>query len=325
MKKFGIVFLSLVLGLGLFGCSNNNSGDTSEKGEDSETVFKEYPKKESVDVNKIINKDYAQVVEPYLDLSKGDGLFVFTASSNKFIAKIDSKKLSSIDMVYFKTNETATIYSTAEDYTPNADSEAFKQFIEFLNTNSLNYGDFCTWVTYRFNLDAKTGVSTLKYDNKVKSQDEMHNILKNKGYSINNATDSTGISIEKASETVYVEGKHYDTTKNGEKPFVTLVIKDSVLSKLYPQLAYYVEYNSEYNYLRASICYGSNIQVLDITSNAKNIAGDFIKDDKRVILDKDMKIIKEFHSNIEKWLKKTGISMLDLSYFGMEYYGAFKK
>ncbi|MEG0367705.1 MAG: hypothetical protein RR585_12770 [Coprobacillus sp.] len=319
MRKFGIIIFTLTLCIGLFGCSRLTQKEVNA------SIFKEYPKKEIAEVDKIFEKEYIQVVEPYFDSARGSGLFVFTINTSKFILRIEPDDVTTIVLVDLITNQGSGVYHSISHFLLDPTNIAVQNLVVFLDAYSLNYDDFIDWLLDKSKQTLKVGISNLEYNFDIKTQDEVFNILNDKGYTINNPTDPKGVSIKNPNNSIYIEGKHYDITKEDEQPFVTLIIKDSKLSKLNPKLAYYLEYNSEYNYLRTSICYNDNVLTLDMTDNAKSVAGDLIEDKANIISEKDLLVIKEYHSKIESWLQETGITIADLCFFGMSYYGAYIK
>ncbi len=328
MRKLLTIILCLGLVIGNYGCSKQESSDDISQ---ENNVFKEYPKKDAEEIDKLLDKNYNCIVEPYMDSTKKKGLFSFELFSNKYIVKSLNNEFSKVEIKNKEHKDKAVIYSMEDKFEIDTENQIIKDFIGFLDENLLNYMDFLDWIAYKFNKDSKEGIDTLSYDFKTKSEKEVYDILKKKGYTINDVTDSTGINIESSQQTLYFDGNHYDVTKEGDTPFIDLKIKDKVYGKLYNStLAYHIYYDSDCHYLKAAIIYTKtvyqdNVQILDITPNARSIAGDFVKDDKSYISKDNMKVIEDFHKNIEKTLLELGLSIADIAFFMMCHYGAYKR
>lgn len=323
MKKILTILLCVGLLMGSYGCGQQKSSDETA-GNTTDTSG--YPEKSTDEVNDLLKDEYNRVVDPYFDNQKKSGAFSFELYPHRYIVTISNNEVSKVEMRRMnETGEKVAIYSSEDDFDIDTENAIVTEFIDFLGKNSLNYADFIKWVTAKYNENTKTEIDTLSYNLKTKSEKQVYNILKKYGYKINDVTYSTGIDMEASSRTLYFEGKHYDTTNPGDIPFVDLKLKDKVDERLYnTTLAYHIYYDSDCHYLSASIVYEGNVQLLDITPNAKNIAGDFVDDDTNYISKSDMKIMKNLHEDIEAELKRMGLSMADVAFFMMRHYGDYK-
>ena len=326
MKKLLTIVLCLGLVIGSHGCSKQKSSDELNQYTD---IFKEYPKKENNEIDHLLFNDYKCIIDPYIDTVKNKGLFSFELSPIKYIVNVSGDEMTKVEIKNKENGDKAIIYSIEDGFEIDTENQVTKDFINFLEENLLNYMDFLDWIVFKFNEDRTQGIDTLSYEFKTKTKKEVYDILKKNGYTIEDGIYSTGINMESSQYTLYFDGIHYNAAKEGDTPFIDLKIKDKTYEKLYNStMAYHIYYDFDCHYLRAAIVYTKkvfeNVQVLDITPNARSIAGDFIQDDKRYISKDEMEAIKDFHQNIEKTLLKFNLSMADIIFFMLHHYGDYK-